>query len=511
MTLFLPLLFALLLAFVPKNQRKVLEGASFVFSLVVFALSLYFWSAFNNETNGFQFLESFLWLEEPLVLNFTVGLDGVSLFLFVLTAFLMPLVVLASSRQIERLHKSYYIFLFVLETGMLGTFATTNLFCFFLFWEMILIPMFFIIGIWGSAERRYAAFKFILFTAVGSFMMLAAIIYLYTQARSFDFVNLYQYVRANPLSAEVQMLLFLGFALAFAIKVPMFPFHTWLPVAHVEAPTAGSVILAGVLLKMGAYGFLRLAIPLFPHAVAVCLPYLIALSVVAILYGALVSYAQTDMKKLVAYSSISHLGYVTLGLFVMNTQGVEGSVLQMVNHGISTAGLFLLVGALYHRYHTREIAHFNGMAKTMPKYSTVFMIVALSSIGLPLTNGFVGEFLVLTGAFREAFAAYTKEHCLCSFLPVTLAASGMIFSALYMLWLVERVFFGGDKPSDKAAHGHAAPTEGETHTDSASDLTWIEALYFAPIVGLILWIGIYPSYFLSKISVSVQAFLALVK
>jgi NADH-quinone oxidoreductase subunit M len=505
-TIFAPLLAAVLLALIPGGQRRLIEWGSLVFSLVVFALSLYLFASFDSRTQGFQFNEKFSWIAQPtlgLAVSFSVGLDGISLLLFTLTTFLMPVVILSSWTQIHRLVKEYYILLFVLETAMLGTFAATNLLIFFIFWEMILIPMFFIIGIWGSEERVYATFKFILFTALGSFLMLAALVYLYLQAGSLQFTDLYAFAQQGKLTPQVQLWLFLAFALAFAIKVPMFPFHTWLPDAHVQAPTAGSVILAGVLLKMGTYGLVRLAMPLFPDAFRMCLPYLIWLAVVAIVYGALVSYVQTDMKKLVAYSSISHLGYVMLGLFVLTQSGVEGSILQMVNHGISTGGLFLLVGVIYQRYHTREITAYGGMARIMPKYATVFLIVALSSIGLPLTNGFVGEFLVLVGAFHRAVEQYHVTRCIFTFAPVTLAASGMILSALYMLWLVERVFFGEckNKANEHSVEPHTVPT----------DLTRAEMIYFTPILLLIFWIGIYPGFLLNKIGPGVAEFIGMFK
>lgn len=518
LTIFAPLAAAVLMALIPKGQRKLFQWGSLVFSLIVFSMSLVLFVAFNPQKikvfGDFQFVDEFCWIGQSslgYIVTFSVGLDGVSLLLLVLTTFLMPIVVLASWTQINKLFKEYYILLFVLETAMLGTFAATNLFVFFIFWEMILIPMFLIIGMWGSENRIYASLKFILYTALGSFMMLAAIIYLYVKVNSLAFTDLYAYAKAGNLTTCVQLYLFLAFALAFAIKVPMFPFHTWLPDAHVQAPTAGSVILAGVLLKMGSYGFLRLAMPLFPDAVRICLPYLITIAVISIIYGALVSYVQSDMKKLIAYSSISHLGYVMLGLFVLNQQGVEGSVLQMINHGISTGGLFLLVGIVYQRFHTREIASFQCLAKTMPKYATVFMIIALSSIGLPLTNGFIGEFLILVGAFQASSRCYIAHHCVSVFIPVVLAASGMIFSALYMLWMMERVFFGGPKEEDHGHHGghDLAHDEPKDHAhEQSNDLTWAELAYFTPILVLIFWIGIYPGYFLNKVAASIEAFIA---
>lgn len=497
-TIFAPLAVAILLALIPRERRKLMEWGSLVFAIVIFAMALCLFCGFDPQKREFQFIDTFSWIPR-LGISFAVGLDGISLLLFTLTAFLMPIVVLASWTQIHKLINEYYAMLFVMETAMLGTFATTNLFIFFIFWEMMLIPMFFLIGVWGSENRVYAAVKFILYTAIGSLMMLAAILYLYVEHHhqfgtwSAAFGDLYRL----ELPGRTQLYLFLAFALAFAIKVPMFPFHTWLPDAHVQAPTAGSVILAGVLLKMGTYGFIRLAMPLFPAGLQMCLPYLIALSVIAIVYGALVCYIQADMKKLIAYSSISHMGYVMLGLLVLNQQSVEGAVIQMVNHGISTGGLFLLVGAIYQRYHTREIIAYGGMAKVLPKYSAIFLIVTLSSIGLPLTNGFIGEFLILLGTFRYGYDLYASSPCIFVYVPAVLAASGMILSALYMLWLVERVLFGELKD-----HQH--------HHD-VKDLSVAEVLYFTPIVVLIFWIGVYPMYFLNKASASIAAFISMMQ
>ncbi len=490
----LPLIAGLILTVLPKKNEKAIEWTSLIFSLLIFIISLQIFLGFDEANPNYQYTFSFPWIPQWGI-NFSLGIDGISLLLIILTTFLMPIVILSSWKHIHKLTREYYILLFILETAMIGTFAATNLFVFFIFWEMMLIPMFLIIGIWGSDERIYATVKFILYTAFGSFMMLAAIIYLYTHVGTLEFQDLGT-IRLDP---TTQLYLFLAFALAFAIKVPMFPFHTWLPAAHVEAPTAGSVILAGVLLKMGTYGFIRLAIPLFPDAVMQCMPYLIALSVVAIIYGALVCLVQTDIKKLIAYSSISHLGYVMLGLLVLNQYGVEGSVLQMVNHGISSAGLFLLVGILYQRYHTREIASYSGMAQVMPKYATIFMIIALSSIGLPVTNGFVGEFLVLVGAFQYSRDFYEVSRNILTFLPAIFASLGMVLSALYMLSLVEKVFFG--KVHEKIARGHIPH----------KDLTHRELLYFLPLIVLIFWIGVYPHYFLNKASGTIALLIATFK
>jgi NADH-quinone oxidoreductase subunit M len=384
---------------------------------------------------------------------------------------------LAAWNSIEKGASGFMISLLMLETAMLGVFCALDLFLFFVFWEAMLIPMYLLIGIWGGRRRIYATIKFVLYTMAGSALMLVGILYLYFQNdNSFDLMTLYD--KAGSLTH--QRLLFLGFFIAFAIKVPLFPFHTWLPDAHVEAPTVGSVILAGVLLKMGTYGILRFCIPLFPEGTVAFTPLISTLAVIGIIYGALVAMVQPDLKKLVAYSSVSHLGFVVLGLFALNSQGVQGGIIQMVNHGLSTGALFLLVGMIYERRHTRMIADFGGLAKCMPIFATIFLIVTLSSIGLPGLNGFVGEFMILLGSFISG--AFSKVYAV-------LAAIGVILAAVYMLWMFQRVMFGKlDKPENQ----------------SLKDLNLREVIVLLPILLFIVWIGVYPKPFLSRIEKSVN-------
>ena len=409
-----------------------------------------------------------------------VGIDGISLLLVLLTTFLTPLAILGSWQSIQSKVKEFFLFMLVLETGMIGTFVALDFFLFYVFWEVMLIPMYFLIGVWGGERRIYAAIKFFLYTMVGSVLMLVAIIslYLLNGSTTFDFLEILHNIQNGQvvIRLDLQHWLFLAFFFAFAIKVPIFPLHTWLPDAHVEAPTAGSVILAGVLLKMGTYGIIRFCLPLFPESTITFAPYISILAVIGIVYGALVAMVQPDVKKLVAYSSVSHLGFVVLGIFSLNLQGMEGALIQMVNHGISTGALFLLVGMIYDRRHTRQISDFGGLATSLPAFSTFFMVVTLSSIGLPLMNGFVGEFLVLLGSFRanSTFAV--------------IAASGVILSAVYMLWMYQRVVFG-------------------EITDSRNrklvDLDIREKVILVPIVLMIFWIGIGSGPFLRTMDSSV--------
>ncbi|MBI2555386.1 MAG: NADH-quinone oxidoreductase subunit M, partial [Candidatus Rokubacteria bacterium] len=418
-----------------------------------------------------------------------------SLLLVLLTTFLSPLALLSSWRAVEDRVKEFSISMLLLETGMLGVFVSLDLFLFYIFWEAMLIPMYLIIGVWGGPARIYAAIKFILYTLTGSVLMLVAILALYFQhgaatgTYTFDLPTLAGYL--VPPGAEVW--LFLAFAVAFAIKVPMFPFHTWLPDAHVEAPTAGSVILAGVLLKMGTYGFLRFCLPLFPQASLAFVPWIFLLALVGIVYGAWVSMVQPDLKKLVAYSSVSHLGFVVLGLFTLTPQGIVGGIIQMVNHGLSTGALFLMVGLLYERRHTRLIADFGGLWKAIPAFSVLFMIVSLSSLGLPGLNGFVGEFLILVGAF--AWAAGPSAAPAAYLVPV-LATSGIIFTAVYMLWMYQRVCFG--EITSEANRGLA-------------DLTRREWAVLLPVLLFIVWIGVYPRPFTGMTEASVQALITQVQ
>ncbi len=449
--------------------------------LVELALALPLFWTFDATAAGFQNYVTVPWIE-AWGIGYTVGIDGISLLLILLTALVLPLSAAASLRYIERHRKAYYAMMLVLTTGMLGVFVALDLFLFYVFWEIMLIPMYFIIGIWGGERRVYAAIKFFLYTAFGSLLMLVAIAALvYLHAGAFGTVSFaYGDLLRLSLPLETQLWLFGGFALAFAIKVPVFPLHTWLPDAHVEAPTAGSVILAGVLLKMGTYGFLRFGLPLFPGAATsdLVVNTFLVLGVVGILYGAWVAAVQPDAKKLVAYTSVAHLGFIVLGLFGLTTQGIQGGILQMVNHGLSTGALFLLIGMLYERRHTREIDAFGGLAKVMPVFAAALVVVALSSIGLPGTNGFVGEFLILVGTFRT-HPVFT-----------IVAATGVIFAACYMLPMVQRIVLNElDRDENR----------------ELEDLTGRERAILAPALALILLIGVYPQPFLDRMSVSVDA------
>jgi NADH-quinone oxidoreductase subunit M len=478
---FIPLLGALLLILVPSSKSALIRGWSFAVMLIGFIVSLPLFWAFDSTTAAFQFVEKTPWIQS-LGINYHLGLDGISLLLVLLTTFLGPIAILGSGAISKHL-KGYFISILLLQTGMLGTFLALDLFLFYIFWEVMLIPMYFLIGIWGGVERIYAAVKFFIYTMIGSLLMLVAILWIYFNTtvpgigHTFDYTLLLQHA-AYPVQA--QLWLFAAFALAFAIKVPMFPFHTWLPDAHVQAPTAGSVILAGVLLKMGTYGYIRFAMPMFPSGVEFFKPAMIALAVIGIVYGAMVSIAQKDMKKLVAYSSVSHLGFVMLGLFALNTQAVSGALIQMINHGLSTGALFLLVGVVYDRRHTRAIADYGGIAKVMPWYAVVFTVVALSSIGMPGLNGFIGEFLILVGAFK-AFPIWA-----------IISATGVILAAIYLLWMLRRVFYG--------------PMTNKEN-ESLKDLTAREWATLLPLLLFIVWIGVYPKPFLSKFTVSIQHFL----
>jgi len=421
-----------LLLLLPEEPHERLRRVALGASLLTFALSLPlpFW--FDLASPGMQFEATARWIAVPgFVANYHVGLDGLSLFLTLLTTFLTPLAVLSSWPITHRV-RWFFITLLVLETGLLGVFMALDLFLFFVFWEVMLVPMYFIIGIWGHERRVYAAIKFIIYTMAGSALMLVAILWLRQLAGTFELLDISRQLEAGLLrfSSSQEMWLFLAFFLAFAIKIPLFPFHTWLPDAHVEAPTAGSVILAGVLLKMGAYGLLRFCLPLFPNATREFTPWIVALALISIIYGALVSLVQPDAKKLVAYSSVSHMGFVVLGILALNVVGMEGAILQMVNHGVSTGGLFLLVGMLYDRRHTHLIREFGGLATPLPVLSSFFLFVVLSSLGLPLLNNFVGEFLVLVGVFRV------------NPWQAAIAALGIVLCAWYLLWMVQRVVFG---------------------------------------------------------------------
>jgi NADH-quinone oxidoreductase subunit M len=472
--IFLPSLGAVLAFLI--NSEALVQRMALLTSALTFLISLIPFFLFDPSTAAMQFFEHYDWIP-ALGISYDVGVDGISLLLIVLTTFLMPLTLLASWDSIHARRREFVICMLFLESGMIGVFAAVDLFLFYVFWEATLIPMYFLIGVWGGPRRIYAAVKFILYTMTGSLLMLVAILalfFLHRGATGEATFNLFQLLQLDlPLS--IQRWLFLAFFLAFAIKVPLFPFHTWLPDAHVEAPTPGSVLLAAVLLKMGAYGFVRFCLPLFPEASIEATRIIALLAVVGIIYGALMALVQPDMKKLVAYSSVSHLGFVILGIFAFNSQGLDGAVLQMVNHGLSTGALFLLVGMIYDRRHTRLIADYGGVAKVMPMFAAFFLVVSLSSIGLPGLNGFIGEFLALLGAF-QALPTFA-----------VIAALGVILAAVYMLWMYQRVMFG------------EVVQEENRHL---RDLNLREVVVLVPIVLVIVWIGMYPQPFLTRMAAS---------
>jgi NADH-quinone oxidoreductase subunit M len=482
----LPLVGAFLLLLIRDERNEALiRNVALVVSLLVFAETLLLWWQFNPASADFQFVERYAWIP-AFGISYAVGVDGISLLLIVLTGFLTPIALLSSWDSVHKKPRAFSMVILVLESAMIGVFASIDLFLFYVFWDAMLIPMYFLIGIWGYERRIYAAVKFILYTMAGSVLMLLAILglaYLHSTTAggySFDLLQLYDL----SIPRRLQFWFFLAFTLAFAIKVPLFPFHTWLPDAHVEAPTAGSVILAGVLLKMGTYGLVRFAFPLFPIAAAYFAPYLATLAVIGIVYGALVAMVQPDMKKLVAYSSVSHLGFVVLGIAAMNMQGVQGAVYQMLNHGVSTGGLFLIVGMLSDRRHTRLISEYGGLKSVTPRLVAVFFVVTLSSIGLPGLNGFVGEFLILLGAFAWSprFAA--------------VAATGVILSATYMLWMFQRVNYGTVTNEKNRALPDLAPRE------------WAVIL---PIVALAILMGVLPNLFLRPLEPSVERMIGRVR
>jgi NADH-quinone oxidoreductase subunit M len=475
---FVPLAGALLLVVLPRRDREIRGFALFI-SLVDFFLSLHLPAHFHRNLAGFQYEIDKVWINHPNI-HYHLGMDGISMWLVVLTTFLTPLCVLISWHSIHDRVKEFFILLLILETAMIGVFVALDLFAFYFFWEATLIPMALLIGMYGHGRKVYAAVKFFLYTMIASVFMLAAILWLYARVGSFDFVTIQNAVRSGQVAgfSSASLWLFLGFFVAFAVKVPLFPFHTWLPDAHVEAPTAGSVLLAGVLLKMGTYGLLRFNLGLFPEQARANAPWIMVLALIGIIYGALVAMVQPNMKKLIAYSSISHLGFVVLGIFSFTQAGLDGATYIMLAHGISTGGLFMLAGILYERRHTYEISEFGGIATPMPVYSTFFCFVMLASVGLPLLNGFVGEFLVLSGAFQDR--------------PIygILGATGVIWSACYLLWMYQRVFFGQI-----------------THKVNASlpDMNLREQLAVLPACIVALVMGVAPLLWLNAIDPAVHA------
>ncbi|MEZ4287437.1 MAG: NADH-quinone oxidoreductase subunit M [Polyangiales bacterium] len=487
--LFFPIVGALLISCLPRDWENAIRRTSVGIAMAEFALSLALLRA-DYGTASYLFVEKKPWIT-AFGIDYHVGVDGISLWLVLLTTLLTPIALYASWGSIHKNIKSYAISFLLLEAGMLGAFFALDVFLFYVFWELMLVPMYLIIGIWGGENRVYAALKFFIYTMVGSMLMLVAILYLAYQYKllaggySFDLAELSRVI----LPGTIQAVLFSAFAIAFAIKVPMFPVHTWLPDAHVQAPTGGSVILAAVLLKLGAYGFLRFAIPLFPLGAQIVGPTIAALGVIGIVYGAWAAWVQRDLKKLIAYSSVSHMGFVALGIFAMTRNGVSGSILQMVNHGVSTGALFLLVGVIYDRRHTRLLDDFGGLAKVMPWFTLVFVIVTMSSVGLPGTNGFIGEFMILSGAFVSRAALGLGQYY---FVMTLIAATGVIFAAVYMLHAVLRVFWG--------------PITN-VENESLTDLNRREVYALMPLMVLIFWIGLYPNFFLRRMDTSVEHFI----
>jgi NADH-quinone oxidoreductase subunit M len=480
---FFPLVGVLAILFMKPEQKSIIRWTALGTSLIVFALSLWVLVRFDSTDPNLQMVIDLPWIPfAGFNISYHLGVDGLSILLLMLTTFLTPISILSTWTAIEERVKEFMVFFLLLEVSMVGVFLALDLFLFFIFWEFTLVPMYFLIGIWGGPRRMYAAIKFFLYTMAGSVLMLLAILWLGIEGGTFSIPEL---IATLAIPAGTQVWLFLAFTAAFAIKVPMWPLHSWLPDAHVEAPTAGSVILAGVLLKMGTYGFIRFNIPLFPEAALRFAPWIALFAVIGILYGAAVSYAQRDAKKLVAYSSVSHLGFVMLGLFALNQQGIQGGILQMINHGLSTGALFLAVGFIYERRHTREMDAFGGLWKVMPVYAVMTLIVTLSSMGLPGLNGFVGEFIILLGAFGSDaigspwFAGF--------------AAVGIIMAAVYLLFMFQKLFLG---PVDKEEN------------QILTDINIREIITLAPLLVFIFWIGLYPRPFLNLISPAVERVVA---
>ena len=508
--LFLPLTGAVLLWIVAPAGRDTVRYTALGVSLLTLLAAAAVVSAYplaGSHTEAFA-VTDFPWLiEGPFDIHFHIGVDGLGVWMFALSALLFVTAVLVSWEAIKDREPLFYAMLLLLEFGCLGVFTARDLILFYVFFEFTLIPLFFLIGIWGSEERRYAAIKFFLFTLAGSLLtflgLLAIVLWDYRTSGQFRFSipELTTALRANPLPVDMQVWIFLALFAGFAIKVPLFPVHTWLPLAHVQAPTAGSVILAGILLKIGVYGFVRFSMPMLPEATVICTPWILVLSVAGIIYGALVALAQGDMKRLIAYSSVSHLGYCMLGLFSLNALGMNGGLLQMVNHGLSTGGLFACVGMLYERYHTREIKHYGGLARRLPILAFFMLVFTFSSIGLPGLNGFPGEFLVLLGMFQRGWQDYTQLEQTASLVVAVLAVSGVVLGAWYMLQLVQRVFFGPlNEPKQHAKGDH------EQH--DVPDLSLREILALAPLVVFMVWIGLKPHDFLPPLNQPVRTVLS---
>jgi NADH-quinone oxidoreductase subunit M len=486
---FFPLVGVLVLLFIKSENKEALRWTALGTSLATFVISLWVLLLFKASNPDLQLVTRTRWITVAgWSIDYHLGVDGLSILLVLLTTFLTPLSILSTWSAVEERVKDFMLFFLLLETGMIGVFLAQDLFLFYVFWEFTLVPMYFLIGIWGGPRRIYAALKFFLYTMAGSVLMLLAILWLGVYQGTFSVPDL---ITKGGIDPHTQLWLFIAFAAAFAIKVPMWPLHSWLPDAHVEAPTAGSVILAGVLLKMGTYGFLRFNLAMFPQAAVQAAPVIAVLAVIGIIYGAAVSYAQPDVKKLVAFSSVSHLGFVMLGLFALNAQGVQGSILQMINHGLSTGALFLLVGIIYEQTHTRELSVYGGLWKITPIFGTIMLIVALSSMGLPGLNGFVGEFTILLGAFGS--------KVLGSPWYAGLAALGVILAAVYILYMFQRMFLGpeGSVVAEVRQHGHAI-----------RDLNWREIATLVPVLVFIFWIGLYPAPFFNLMAPSVDKLLA---
>ena len=480
--MFTPLVGAVLLLFVSKHSENTIRWIANGFAVLGFLVSLPLWFWLDQSNSDWQFVERLSWIPS-IGAEYFIGVDGFSALLILLATLMGSIAILSSWTAITERVKEYYIFLLLLQTGMIGAFVSLDFLLFFVFWEVMLVPMYFLIGIWGSTNRLYSAIKFFLFTLVGSVIMLLGILAVYFYHHEVTGVYTFDITRFHELNMpfDLQWWVFLAFFLGFAVKVPMFPFHTWLPDAHTDAPTAGSVILAAVLLKMGTYGFIRFSLPILPEATQAFVPWVVWLSIIGIIYGALVAMAQRDWKRLVAYSSVSHMGMVMLGMFALTPVGITGSIVQQINHGISTGGLFLLVGVVYERRHTREISEYGGLSKIMPAYAAVFLVMTMSSIGLPTLNGFIGEILILQGIFvvNKVWAAF--------------AATGIVLGAAYMLWLYQRTMFG---------------TVNNPKNEGLADLSLREFATFTPLLILAVWIGLYPKPFIDRLDTSVDRVMA---